>query len=139
MTITILDLFLGLDLLYLIFFRYLVTISHCNFTKMSTANSERAKTIHKVTRAVLSCLHQIARLFQCCLVKVYIAASELVCAGCGRERGGISGDSVRFQRLTSGSWQEYSNGMGLFVKRVEGDDLVIRWEKCGPKGQCVIT
>ncbi len=54
-----------------------------------------------------------------------------MCAGGGRERGGISGDSVRFQRLTSWSWQEYSNGMGLFVKRVEEDDLVIRREKSG--------
>ncbi len=62
-----------------------------------------------------------------------------MCAGGGRERGGISGDSVRFQRLTSGSWQEYRNGMGLFVKRVEGGDLVIRREKNRPKRLCVIT
>lgn len=85
-------------------------------------------TLHKVTRAVLSSPHQIARLFSCCLVKVYIAASELVCTGGGEERDrGISGDSVHFRRLTLRFWQDYHNwyGAGLFVKAVEGNGLVV--------------
>lgn len=62
-----------------------------------------------------------------------------LCALGVEESEGAYQETVRFQRLTSGSWQEYRNGMGLFVKRVEGGDLVIRREKNRPKRLCVIT